>query len=127
MSSLIEIQSQIEMLKQQEADIKARDFDATVADILAKMQAFNITAKQLRSAANEAGIEKLFSAATAVKGVKGEEKITRKYKVKTARPPVEAKYRGPNGEEWSGRGLTPRWLSALIAQGSTKDQFAIAH
>ncbi len=24
-----------------------------------------------------------------------------------------AKYRGPNGEEWSGRGRTPNWLAAL--------------
>ena len=37
-----------------------------------------------------------------------------------------AKYRGPNGEEWSGRGLTPRWLSTLIADGHTKEEFAVA-
>lgn len=37
-----------------------------------------------------------------------------------------AKYRGPNGEEWSGRGLTPRWLSALIAAGRIKEEFAVA-
>lgn len=24
-----------------------------------------------------------------------------------------AKYRGPNGETWAGRGLKPRWLTAL--------------
>ena len=28
-----------------------------------------------------------------------------------------AKYRGPNGEEWSGRGRTPNWLAALEAEG----------
>ena len=28
-----------------------------------------------------------------------------------------AKYRGPNGEEWSGRGRTPKWLAALEAEG----------
>jgi DNA-binding protein H-NS len=39
--------------------------------------------------------------------------------------PVAAKYRGPNGEAWSGRGLTPRWLATLIAQGQTKEAFAI--
>lgn len=121
MTTLLEIQSQIELLKQQEADIKARDFDTTVADILAKMQAFNITVKQLRNAANASGIQNLF-AAPASSDV---EKTTRKYKVKTARPPVQAKYRGPNGEEWSGRGLTPRWLSALVAQGRTKQEFFI--
>jgi DNA-binding protein H-NS len=38
---------------------------------------------------------------------------------------VAAKFRGPNGETWSGRGLTPRWLAALLAQGKTKDEFAV--
>ena len=38
---------------------------------------------------------------------------------------VAAKYRGPNGETWSGRGLMPRWLSALVAQGQAKDSFLI--
>ena len=40
--------------------------------------------------------------------------------------PATTKYRGPNGEEWSGRGLTPRWLSTLIASGRNKEEFAIA-
>ena len=39
--------------------------------------------------------------------------------------PVLAKYRGPKGEEWSGRGFTPRWLNALIAEGRTKEEFAV--
>ena len=120
-TSLIEIQTQIEQLKQQEADIKARDFDTTAAEILAKMQAFNITVKHLQQAAGVSGRNKLFSVAAG----SDSEKAARKQK-KTARPPVEAKYRGPKGEEWSGRGLTPRWLSALIAQGHTKEEFTIA-
>lgn len=40
----------------------------------------------------------------------------------TSRP---AKYRGPNGEEWSGRGRTPRWLAALEAEGRGREEFAI--
>ena len=39
--------------------------------------------------------------------------------------PVAAKYSGPNGERWSGRGLTPRWLASLLAQGQKKEDFAI--
>ncbi|MBP6718011.1 MAG: H-NS histone family protein, partial [Rhodoferax sp.] len=39
--------------------------------------------------------------------------------------PAVAKFRGPNGETWSGRGLMPRWLSALVAQGKTREDFAI--
>ena len=36
------------------------------------------------------------------------------------------KYRGPNGEAWSGRGLAPRWLSALEQKGKKRDSFLVA-
>ncbi len=36
-----------------------------------------------------------------------------------------AKYRGPNGEEWSGRGRTPRWLAALEAEGRGREEFLV--
>ena len=36
-----------------------------------------------------------------------------------------AKYGGPNGETWSGRGRTPRWLAALEAEGRGREQFAL--
>ena len=38
---------------------------------------------------------------------------------------VPPKYRGPNGETWTGRGLPPRWLAALIAAGAAKESFLI--
>ncbi len=36
-----------------------------------------------------------------------------------------AKYRGPNGEEWSGRGRTPNWLAALEAEGRGREEFLV--
>ncbi len=36
-----------------------------------------------------------------------------------------AKYRGPNGEEWSGRGRVPNWLAALEAEGRGREEFLI--
>jgi DNA-binding protein H-NS len=36
-----------------------------------------------------------------------------------------AKYRGPNGEEWSGRGRMPKWLAALEAEGRGREEFLI--
>ncbi len=36
-----------------------------------------------------------------------------------------AKYRGPNGEEWSGRGRTPKWMAALEAQGRGREEFLV--
>ncbi len=40
-----------------------------------------------------------------------------------AKPAV--KYRGPGGEEWSGRGRTPRRLVALEAEGRNREEFAV--
>ena len=42
-------------------------------------------------------------------------------KGKTAAP----KYRGPNGELWSGRGQPPNWMRPLLAAGKTKEDFLI--
>jgi len=50
MGSLIDIQSQIEKLQKQAADIRSREFNSTVQDILAKMAAFGITVKDLEAA-----------------------------------------------------------------------------
>jgi DNA-binding protein H-NS len=38
---------------------------------------------------------------------------------------IPPKYRGPNGEEWSGRGHTPKWLTALEATGRQREEFRI--
>lgn len=38
---------------------------------------------------------------------------------------VAPKYRGPNGEEWAGRGRTPRWVLAIEAEGKSRDDFLI--
>ncbi len=37
----------------------------------------------------------------------------RKHPLEGRKAPI--KFRGPNGETWSGRGLAPRWLAALEA------------
>lgn len=36
---------------------------------------------------------------------------------------LTAKYRGPNGEEWSGRGYTPKWI---LESGKDNKDFLIA-
>ena len=117
MSNLIEIQGQIEKLQKQATEIKAREFDNTVQDILAKMQAFGITLKDLQGRKVRAAKGK------PAKGAKSAPAKTRKKEGNAA--VVAVKFRGPNGETWSGRGLTPRWLAALLAQGKTKEEFAV--
>lgn len=121
MSNLIDIQSQIEKLQKQASEIKAKEFHSTVQDILVKMQAFGITVKDLQGAkpgkAGKAGRGRAATKGKAVKAAKAPKK---------AGVPVAAKYRGPNGETWSGRGLTPKWLATLVAAGQSKESFLIA-
>lgn len=121
MSNLIDIQAQIVKLQKQANDIKSKEFASTVQDILTKMHAFGITGKDLQtakprkaSAAGEKSRAKVTIAGKAPKSFK---------KPSATVPP---KYRGPNGETWSGRGLTPKWLASLVAQGQSKDAFLIA-
>ena len=103
MSNLIDIQNQIAILQKQAEEIKAEQFSQTVQEIKDKMVAFGITLADLEE---------------------GKSRPRKTGAAKSANP-APAKYRGPNGETWSGRGLMPRWLAALVAQGQSKDSFAI--
>jgi DNA-binding protein H-NS len=120
MSNLIEIQSQIEKLQKQANEIKTREFDKTVQDILTKMSAFGITLKDLQP-----GKARKSGKRAGKPVVLGTKRPATRAKSKAAGTAVAAKYRGPNGETWSGRGLMPRWLAALVSQGQTRDEFLI--
>ncbi len=120
MASLMELQSQMEKLQKQVNEVKAKEYASTVQDILAKMKAFDISIKDLQSA-------KPARSAKTGKGKPSERKSVKTGDAsKKPVKPVAAKYKGPNGETWSGRGLTPKWLAALVAQGQSKESFAIS-
>ena len=130
MNNLIEIQSQIEKLQKQANDIKTREFDKTVQDIMGKMRAFGISLKDLQpgkagKSGKASGKSRGASTKRASGNVSGNVSGRASSKSANAGVPVAAKYRGPNGETWSGRGLMPRWLSALVSQGQTRDDFLI--
>ncbi len=103
MTKLIDIQNQIAILQKQAEEIRTQEFNQTVQEIKAKMAAFGITLADLD----------------------GGKSRPRKTGAAKSGNPAPAKYRGPNGETWSGRGLMPRWLAALVAQGQSKESFAI--
>jgi DNA-binding protein H-NS len=103
MSTLIDIQKQIAALQAQEAEIKAREFNEKVVMIKETMDSYGITLQDIQGKSAKA---------------------PRAIGAKSANP-APAKYRGPNGESWSGRGLAPKWLTALIAGGHEKDEYLI--
>ena len=114
MTKLLDIQSEIARLQKQANEIRTKEFDSTVADILAKMAAFGITIKDLQTKPRKGSKTKSTTPLKALsKKAKGERKS------------VVAKYRGPNGEVWSGRGLTPTWMKGLLETGATRESFLI--
>ena len=114
MANLIEIQAQIESLKKQAELIRNKEFNATVAAIREQMVAFGITVKDLQSPTKKAGRKAKDANPVKAKATKGPKLASK----------VEPKFKGPNGEAWTGRGLTPKWLAALVAQGHSKEEFA---
>ena len=104
MTSLIEIQNQIATLQRQAEEIKASELAATISDIKAKMEAFGITVDDLERAKGRG------------RKANGGSKSS---------SPAPVKFRGPNGETWTGRGLMPRWLAAKVAEGQSKESFAV--
>jgi len=115
MSKLIDLQNQIANLQKQAEEIRSKEFQATVLEIRQKMAAFGITVKDIQSVK-----------AKGKPGRKARTVAVKPIKAKKVAAAVAAKYRGPNGETWTGRGLTPKWLASLIAQGDTKEKYLIA-
>lgn len=106
MTQLLEIQSQIAELQRQAEAIRTAEFQVVVKEITEKMVTYGITIQDLESG--------------------GRIRKTAAGKTEKSSKPAPAKFKGPNGEVWSGRGLMPRWLSALINQGHTKEEYAVA-
>jgi DNA-binding protein H-NS len=50
-------------------------------------------------------------------------KSRRRHPLKGRKAPI--KFRGPNGETWSGRGLAPRWLTELESKGKKRDSYRV--
>ena len=42
-----------------------------------------------------------------------------------SRGPAPVKYRGPNGEQWSGRGRAPGWIRAVEQIGGSRKTFFV--
>ena len=103
MNKLLDIQNQIALLQKQAEEIRAAELASAIQDIKTKMAAYGITVADLQGVAKVRGAKAPIKSGT----------------------PAPIKYRGPNGETWSGRGLMPRWLAAKVSGGQSKESFAV--
>ncbi len=104
MSEYQDLQNQIGELQRRAAAIRESERKEAVQKIKSLMATFAIGVDELAGK----------SAPTSAKKVKG--KSTQK---------APAKYRDTYGNEWSGRGLQPRWLRAELAKGTALESFLI--
>jgi DNA-binding protein H-NS len=134
MKSLVELQSEIKSLQAKAAQLKSREFDRTIRQIVETMAAFGISLSHLKAALGKGPAK-----GSATRGGKARVgrpgrptasavKPSRKAKAApqaATRRPAKIKFRGPAGEAWSGRGKTPTWLRALVEAGRKVDEFRI--
>ncbi len=102
MADLDEIEAQIQALTAQAKALRNAKRAGVISEMLTKISEHNI------------GVNELFPGGTA-----------KKTKGTKSSAPAAVKYRGPKGEAWSGRGLTPRWMAVEIAAGKTKESFKV--
>ncbi|MDB5744928.1 MAG: histone family protein nucleoid-structuring protein [Polaromonas sp.] len=116
MNDLIKLRQQIAEMEKQAAQLQRKNRPAVLAQLREQMAAYGITADELSRAPAKPARPK--AAPTKAAGP-----------AKGKRPAVRspAKYRGTNGQEWSGKGITPKWLKDLLVDGKTMDDFLIGN
>ena len=99
---------------------------STYEDLIAQRDALDRQIETARSAAQASAIETIKSLVSQF-GLTAEACGFKSTKLASkARPVVAAKFRGPNGETWSGRGRPPVWLVTLEAQGASRESYRIS-
>ncbi len=101
-----DILKQIDQLTKEAEKIRQSELSTAIADIKAKMTQYGIS----------------------VSDIAGAESAKRSQKRKTqagTRKKVAPKYRGSNGELWTGRGRRPAWVQAELAKGRSIGDLAI--
>jgi DNA-binding protein H-NS len=103
MATYAELKAQAEALLQQANELLVNEREAAIADINRRLEELGLTPDDLK--ASKRGAKKSDS-----------DKPKRV---------VPVKYKGPNGEAWTGRGQKPVWLAELLKQGRQIEEFLV--
>lgn len=53
------------------------------------------------------------------------DEVAKPQRKKREKSSLPAKYRSPDGKEWSGRGATPKWMRVLEEDGGNREDYLI--
>ena len=104
MATYLELKEQAEKLLAEAERMREQEISDAVTDIRQKIQLYGLTAADLGFAKSGPGMASR----------------------PTKAPKAAAKYRGPNGETWSGgRGRKPQWVAQALKEGKNLEDFAV--
>ena len=104
MATYLELKAKAEKLMAEAEEVRAKELNEVIADIKEKMLAYGLTGSDI-----------------GLGGGGGKRKSP-----SSGSKPAAVKYRGLNGETWSGgRGRKPNWVVKLLAAGKSLDDFAV--
>ena len=114
MNELVKLRQQIADMEKQALELQKKNRPDVLAELRELMNAYGITAEELSRPASKTARPKAVPA-----------KAASPSKGKKPAAPSPAKYRGPQGQTWTGHGTAPKWLNELVAGGKTRDDFLI--
>ncbi|HWI83112.1 H-NS histone family protein [Ramlibacter sp.] len=102
MATYVELMERAQKLMAEAEQVRQKEISDVIAEIRQKMEAYGLT------------VQDLGGGAPARKRAGG------------SRSKGAVKYRGPNGETWSGgRGRKPRWVQEALKAGKNIEDFAV--
>lgn len=102
---------------------------ATYKELLAQREALEKQIASAMEAEKTAAIDQVralvaeFGLSASDCGFSGRKEKSSKPSGNSTKRTVSIKYVGPTGEVWRGRGRTPKWITALEAQGRSRNEF----
>lgn len=103
MASYLELKQQAEALMAKANEVRKQEITAIVSEMRIKIAEYGISAKDL-----------------GFTSIRVEKKGSGK-----AEGGLEMRFKGPNGELWSGLGRQPQWLKDELAKGKDKSEFKL--
>ena len=112
MATYIELKQKAEKLMAEAEQMRLDEMANVVADIKEKMQAYGLTLQDLGGSAGKRKSSGGGKSKSAGGGSAGGSTVV--------------KFRGPNGETWSGgRGRKPQWVADVVKSGKKIEEFAV--
>ena len=118
---------ELQRVQERVARLREQSRAKAIADVIEKIRMYDIKPEELgfaKVAARSSNPRKSGLSSTAQPSVPGGSVPQMIEGVKAdGRSQVKAKYRGPEGQEWAGRGKPPKWMVPLLEAGAKKEDF----